>query len=223
MMNARRVSFALMTLAVIAVVSIGIFGAQSSSRSPASVSQLENVRDYAPAPGVGHVSHAVDGGSLLAGQPSMWRQIQTPRGVTVSAVALDRANPATVYIGAANRLVLYRSLDAGVTWTELPLGSEAGGITHIAVDRYPCIDRHTPEHEHRGAARQCPERLHHLVQRARRRRLIWKSRSKLLHRFGAVPFQSCVKPVSVLDPIVYAFHPKWREPLPAAAALNHCK
>ena len=50
----------------------------------------------------------------------------------VSAVAVDAQHDGALYIGAATRLAIYRSLDAGENWLHVPLSDEAGGVTDIA-------------------------------------------------------------------------------------------
>jgi photosystem II stability/assembly factor-like uncharacterized protein len=48
---------------------------------------------------------------------------------------MDRQNPDTVYMGAANQMAIYRSLDGGKNWERYSLSEEAiGGVTDIAVD-----------------------------------------------------------------------------------------
>jgi hypothetical protein len=95
---------------------------------------LENVRDYAAAPASGR-SYAVDGGYLYAGRPLDWNRVLTPEGVIVSAVALDAKNAQTVYIGAANELAIYRSLDGGENWLYVPLSEQSvGGVTDLVLD-----------------------------------------------------------------------------------------
>ncbi|NJN83359.1 MAG: hypothetical protein HC802_14460, partial [Caldilineaceae bacterium] len=62
-------------------------------------------------------------------------EVQTPAGVIVSAVAMDSASSDAVYIGAANELAIYRSLDRGQNWLRVPLTDEyIGGVTDLAVD-----------------------------------------------------------------------------------------
>lgn len=96
---------------------------------------LDNVRDYAPAATTDAVTYAVDGGYLYAGQPNQWVQRPTPANVVVGAVAVDPTNPQKVYIGAANELTLYWSIDGGQTWRRVPLTDQyIGGVTDLAFN-----------------------------------------------------------------------------------------
>jgi hypothetical protein len=56
----------------------------------------------------------------------------------VGAVAVDSTDStdaSTLYIGAANEMAIYRSLDDGNSWLRVPLTDEyVGGVTDIAVD-----------------------------------------------------------------------------------------
>ena len=99
------------------------------------ITGLENVRAYAASPRVDGRSYAVDGGLLYAGIGGAWELIAAPPGVIVNTVTVDRADPDTVYIGAANRLSVFVSRDAGQRWMEIPMDSEAiGGVTALAFD-----------------------------------------------------------------------------------------
>ena len=96
---------------------------------------LENVRAYAAAARTDGRSYTVDGGRLYAGVGGVWKSISAPPGVIVNAVAVDRGNADTVYIGAANRLSVYVSRNAGQSWMEIPMDSDAiGGVTALAFD-----------------------------------------------------------------------------------------
>jgi len=96
---------------------------------------LSNVRAYTPAPAAKSVSYAVDGGVLFAGGPQGWAEIKTPDNMIVGAVAVDRNQPPTLYVGAANEMTIYRSTDAGTHWLRVPLTQDSvGGVTDIAVD-----------------------------------------------------------------------------------------
>lgn len=96
---------------------------------------LENVRDYAPATSASAVTYAIDGGFLYAGQPGHWVQRPTPPNVVVGAVALDPNDAQKVYIGAANELALYWSVDGAQTWRRVLLTEQyVGGITDIAFN-----------------------------------------------------------------------------------------
>jgi photosystem II stability/assembly factor-like uncharacterized protein len=53
----------------------------------------------------------------------------------VSAVAADSSDPKVVYIGAANEMAIYRTIDNGRSWLHIPLADGfVGGVTDIAVD-----------------------------------------------------------------------------------------
>lgn len=96
---------------------------------------LENVRDYAPALSSTTVTYAVDSGFLYAGQPGHWVQRPTPPNVVVGAVALDPNDTQKVYLGAANELAVYWSVDGAQTWRRVPLTDQyVGGITDIAFN-----------------------------------------------------------------------------------------
>ena len=96
---------------------------------------LENVRAYAAAARVDGRSYAVDGGRLYGGSGGVWELVAAPPGVVVNAVTVDRANPDTVFIGAANKLSVYVSRSAGQRWTEVAMGTTAvGGVTALALD-----------------------------------------------------------------------------------------
>ena len=135
-MLARRVLAAAITLVLVGAVFVSAVGALGPTNThPQAVLGLENVRDYAPAPVTGGLSYAVDAGLLYAGGPTQWQRVDTPDGVIVNAVALDRERPGTVYIGAANELAIYVSRDAGRNWMRIPLDTEAiGAVTDLAVD-----------------------------------------------------------------------------------------
>lgn len=135
-MNARRIFIIITTIVLIGAVFVGAVNALGTEQSPARITTLENVRDYTATP-VQDVNYAVDGGNLLVGGPAGWTQIDTPNGVIVSTVDVDLNNPDTLYIGAANEMALYRSLDGGNSWERYALSEEAiGGVTDIAVDSF---------------------------------------------------------------------------------------
>ncbi len=124
----------LIAATLLAVSMQGRVDASTSGIAAANKLTLENVRDYAAAPTNG-TAYAVDGGLLYAGHPLDWNRVLAPEGVIVSAVALDASNPQAVYIGAANELAIYRSLDGGATWLYVPLDSESiGGVTDVVLD-----------------------------------------------------------------------------------------
>jgi len=133
-MNARK--FAIVTLTIVLIVALftGAVSALSSQTEPVVRAQLENVRDFDTI-GSQLDSYAVDGGALFKGRPGGWTQISTPDKVIVSAVAVDSTDPKVVYIGAANEMAIYRTLDNGRSWLHVPLADGfVGGVTDIAVD-----------------------------------------------------------------------------------------
>jgi len=133
-MNARK--FAIVTLTIVLIVALftGAVSALSSKTATVVRAQLENVRDFDTI-GSQLDSYAVDGGALFKGRPGGWTQISTPDKVVVSAVAVDSTDPKNVYIGAANEMAIYRSLDNGRSWLHIPLADGfVGGVTDIAVD-----------------------------------------------------------------------------------------
>jgi len=133
-MNARK--FAIVTLTIVLIVALftGAVSALSNQAAPVVRAQLENVRDFDTI-GSQLDSYAVDGGGLFKGRPGGWAQISTPDKVIVSAVAVDSTDPKVVYIGAANEMAIYRTLDNGRSWLHVPLADGfVGGVTDIAVD-----------------------------------------------------------------------------------------
>jgi hypothetical protein len=61
--------------------------------------------------------------------------MSTPEQVIVSAVAVDSTDPSMVYIGAANEMAIYRTMDNGNSWLRVPVAEGyVGGITDIAID-----------------------------------------------------------------------------------------
>ena len=134
-MNGRRILIATLTLVLIAALLTGVVNAVGSNPTPVRRAELSNVRHYAPSPLPGGIRYAVDGGVLFAAQSDDWTQIATPNNVIVSAVAIDAASPNTIYIGAANEMAIFRSLDAGAGWMRVPLTADyIGGVTDIAID-----------------------------------------------------------------------------------------
>lgn len=137
-MKARHISIFITTLALIAGVTIGISQAQNAQPALRTISQLENVRAYAPAPDATGDNYAVEGGQLYVGQPGAWTEVRTPADVIVGAVAVDAQQPARLYVGAANELAVYRTSNQGQEWQRVALTEEeavmTGGVTSIAVD-----------------------------------------------------------------------------------------
>jgi len=134
-MNIRHIIIVAITLILFGSVATGVIQAlEAHPNAVHNMPALENVRDYMAAGEPDGVNYAVDAGALFAGVPGAWTQIPTPDGVIVSAVAVDAQHDGALYIGAANELAIYRSLDAGENWLHVPLSDEAGGVTDIALD-----------------------------------------------------------------------------------------
>ncbi len=115
------------------VASVG--AAASAEPNWVPLTALENVRAYAAASRVDGRSYAVDGGRLYGGSGGVWELAAAPPGVVVNAVTVDRADPDTVFIGAANKLSVYVSRNAGKRWAEVPMDTAAiGGVTALAFD-----------------------------------------------------------------------------------------
>jgi photosystem II stability/assembly factor-like uncharacterized protein len=133
-MNTRRIAIIALTLILIAAVFTGAVSALGGKAAPNVRTQLANVRDFNAVASQAD-SYAVDGGLLFKGQPGAWTQISTPEQVIVSAVAADSTDPSVVYIGAANEMSIYRTMDNGNSWLRIPLADGyVGGVTDIAVD-----------------------------------------------------------------------------------------
>ena len=133
-MNARKVAIVTLTIVLIAALFTGAVSAFSGNAAPVVRAQLANVRDFNSVANQVD-SYAVDGGVLFKGQPGAWTQISTPDKVIVSAVAADSTDPKVVYIGAANEMAIYRTIDNGRSWLHIPLADGfVGGVTDIAVD-----------------------------------------------------------------------------------------
>jgi len=133
-MNARKIAIVALTIVLILAVLIGAVSAISGKAAPVVRPQLANVRDFTAVASQAD-SYAVDGGVLFKGQPGAWTQIQTPEPVIVSAAAVDSTDPNVVYIGAANDMAIYRTMDNGRSWLRIPLADGfVGGVTDIAVD-----------------------------------------------------------------------------------------
>jgi photosystem II stability/assembly factor-like uncharacterized protein len=133
-MNARKIAIVALTIVLVCAVFTGAVSAISGKAAPVVRPQLANVRDFdAVANQVD--SYAVDGGVLFQGQPGAWTQINTPETVVVSAVAVNSTDPTVVYIGAANDMAIFRTMDNGNSWLRIPLADGfVGGVTDIAVD-----------------------------------------------------------------------------------------
>ncbi len=124
------------TLLLLALVA-SVGAAAGSGQSSVSITDLENVRAYAAAAQVDGRSYAVDDGRLYAGVNGAWARLSTPRGVIVNAVAVDKLDPDTVFIGAANGPSVYVSRDGGERWKGYTLnGNSIGGVTAVAFDAF---------------------------------------------------------------------------------------
>jgi len=140
-MKFRHIVMAAITLILFGSVTAGVIQAlEAHPNAVHTMPALENVRDYMAATEKGGLNYAVDAGKLYSGVPGAWTEIRTPEDVIVSAVVMDTAHEGALYIGAANELAIYRSLDAGETWLRVPLVTEAadaikaGGVTDITLD-----------------------------------------------------------------------------------------
>lgn len=134
-MNARRIAIVALTLILIVAVFVGAAAALEGDQAPAVRAELANVRDYAPAADPTAGNYAVDGGALFIGEQGRWVQVPTPEEVIVSSVVADATNPDALYIGAANEMAVYRTVDGGRKWLRIPLTEEhIGGVTDIAMD-----------------------------------------------------------------------------------------
>jgi photosystem II stability/assembly factor-like uncharacterized protein len=133
-MNTRKIAIFALTIVLILATLIGAVSAFGSKAAPVVRAQLANVRDFYAVAKTAD-SYAVDGGVLFKGQPGAWTQMSTPEQVIVSAVAVDSTDPSMVYIGAANEMAIYRTMDNGNSWLRVPVAEGyVGGITDIAID-----------------------------------------------------------------------------------------
>jgi len=133
-MNTRKIVIVALTIVLLIAVFTGAVSALNGKDSPVVRTQLANVRDFTAVASQAD-SFAVDGGALFTGQPGAWTQISTPETVIVSSVAVDTTDPTVVYIGAANEMAIYRTMDNGQSWLRIPLADGfVGGVTDIAVD-----------------------------------------------------------------------------------------
>lgn len=131
----NTISIIVLTAILMGAVFTGVANALNANAPVAIRTHLSNVRAYTPSPTAQSVSYAVDGGLLFAGGPQGWAEIKTPENVIVGAVAVDKNNVQTLYVGAANEMTIYRSNDAGANWLRVPLTRDVvGGVTDIAVD-----------------------------------------------------------------------------------------
>jgi len=133
-MNTRKIAIIALTIILIVATITGAVSALGNKAAPLVRTQLSNVRDFHAVAGTVD-SYAIDGGMLFKGQAGAWTQISTPEQVIVSAVAMDSTDPNIVYIGAANDMAIYRTMDNGNSWLRVPVAEGfVGGITDIAVD-----------------------------------------------------------------------------------------
>jgi hypothetical protein len=133
-MNTRKIAIIALTIILIVATITGAVSALGDKAAPLVRTQLSNVRDFNAVAGTVD-SYAVDGGMLFKGQAGAWTQISTPEQVIVSAVAMDSTDPSIVYIGAANDMAIYRTMDNGNSWLRVPVAEGfVGGVTDIAVD-----------------------------------------------------------------------------------------
>lgn len=136
----RRMMIVLTVVILVAAVLIGLstmsrVNATNAGMPMGSKVELENVRDYAAALTPEGDSYAVDGGLLYSGRPLDWKLVSLPEGVIVAGVALDAKNADAVYIGAANELAVYRSVDRGANWLYVPLTDQyVGGVKDLSFD-----------------------------------------------------------------------------------------
>jgi hypothetical protein len=136
-MKLRYILMFIATLILVGAVATGVIQALNSQPALRTVASLENVRAYAAAPTQTGVNYAVESGVLFAGQPMQWTEVRTPNDVIVSTVVIDPAQPERVYIGAANELAVYRTVDQGANWLRVELGEDGtlvGGVTSLSVD-----------------------------------------------------------------------------------------
>lgn len=134
-MNSRHILIVALSFILVGAVLTGVVNAIGSHRAPVYRAELSNVRDYAASQQPEGNTYAVDGGVLFQSQSDGWSQIATPQNVIVGAVAVDAANPGTLYAGAANEMAIYRSANGGADWVRIPLSADyIGGVTDIAVD-----------------------------------------------------------------------------------------
>lgn len=142
-MNTRKITIAVLTIILAVAVIAGAMSAltEVTATGPAGMNiqaNLHNVRAYAAAVRTEAKAYAVDGGALFMGEPGAWVQVPTPQNVIVGAVATDVTDANVLYIGAANELAIYRTLDNGRNWLRVPLTDEPhlGGVTSMSVDGF---------------------------------------------------------------------------------------
>jgi len=133
-MNTRKFAIVALTIVLILAAFTGAVSALGGNAAPVVRTQLANVRDFSSV-AADSDSYAVDGGVLFRGQPGGWTQVSTPADVIVSAVAVNSNDINVVYIGAANDMAIFRTLDNGRSWLRIPLTDQyVGSVTDIAID-----------------------------------------------------------------------------------------
>lgn len=139
-MNALKIrkntlSIIILTAILISAVFTGVVNARYVQPSAVYKTSLSKVRAFAPAVEANDVSYAVEGGALFAGGPQGWTAVSTPENVIVGSVVVDKKYNQTVYIGAANEMAVYRTVNNGKDWLRVPLNTEIiGGATDLAMD-----------------------------------------------------------------------------------------
>jgi hypothetical protein len=129
----RLVVWSLLLAIAVALLFSGALPPLRPAKEPLAL--LENVRAYAAPLHPDGEYYAISSGRLYRGAPLYWIEVTLPSPVIAASIALDAAEPGTVYVGAANELSLYRSRDRGDNWQRIPLRTDvAGGVTTIAVD-----------------------------------------------------------------------------------------
>ncbi len=133
-MNYRKLTIAIISLALFGSLLTGIVDAVGPQTQPAVTGDITNVLNVTPATSAVSNSYVVAEGKLYSGRPGDFRLVATPAGVMVGAVAADPANLKTLYVGALDSLTLYRTTDNGSTWSRFALNDEAGSVTTLAYD-----------------------------------------------------------------------------------------
>jgi len=131
----NTISIIILTAILISAVFTGVVNARYVQPSAVYKTSLSKVRAFAPAVEPSTVSYAVEGGALFAGGPQGWTAVPTPENVIVGSVVVDKKYNQTVYIGAANEMAVYRTVNHGQDWLRVPLTTDIiGGATDLAMD-----------------------------------------------------------------------------------------
>ena len=139
-MNLRNLIITTLTIILIGAVLLGVgsladMGVVAEPKAEMVRSCLANVRAYAPAAAAEGATYAVDSGLLFVKDGEQWLLLDAPEGVIVNDVIASANAPETLYIGAANELAVYRSVDGGENWLRVPLSTDyIGGVTSLALD-----------------------------------------------------------------------------------------